>query len=185
MKYIDPQSGCVIAALKTCPKCEQAKPLSEFPWNSDRESPMSRCYACKNRYHRERYAAKRKGAWTSQRTPYKPSEIATLRACIEAGLTLAETAEKMGRTATAVRLARANHCLPPFRRPPAKPATCPRWTDDKLADVARLKVAGHSFSQIGAALQASRNAIGGAMHNHRQRIQELMAHEARIAMGHR
>lgn len=74
--------------------------------------------------------------------------------------------------------------LKPPRLP--KPRAPSKWEDaNRLKRVALLRARGMSCSEIGHATGETTNAIVGAIHRNRQRIQELMAHEARIAMGHR
>lgn len=100
-------------------------------------------------------------------------------------MTSNEAAKKMGRNRQALTKARINNYLPPFRKPSRALKRRPKWTDDRLLAIAQHTLAGRSMSQTGRACGVSRNAIGGAIHRYRPRIQELIAHEANIAMGNR
>lgn len=173
--------------MKFCHACRREKSVSQFPWKKSRQQYCSPCIECGNANRRKASAAKRLKLYGSSdpRPLFPPVDIEMLRACIDAGMTSNEAAKKMGRNRQALTKARINNYLPPFRKPSRAVKRRPQWSDDRLLTVAQFRVAGRSMAQAGKALRVSRNAISGAIHRNRQRIQELIAHEANIAMGDR
>lgn len=189
MRFIDPASAPLDIhddrRTKRCTNCEAVKSIAQFPWRKDRENYRSQCIDCVTLRERMRRQAKASGNWRDDRRFYTQEELATLRACIDAGMTSADTAKKIGRTRHSVSRARLNHHMPPFRKPSRALERRPQWSDDRLLTIAQCRVAGKSLSATGRACGVSRNAIGGAIHRYRPRIEELIAHEASQPMGDR
>ena len=184
MRWIDPMSGAVKQQEKTCRCCKKAKPVEQFPWRkatTDRpyEGPDSRCYEC-----RRLYQAKLRARHPKRVNPniiYTPAVLAELRTCIEAGMTLEETAAKMGLPISSVKNARSNHGLPRFRRPPPRNSGLPL-----IPQIARLVRGGLHYSEVGARIGKSKDAVCGIIHRNRRQFNlELQAYEARQSMGSR
>lgn len=85
----------------------------------------------------------------------------------------------------ALRLIDGCACLRPKPSKPVYTRTDRHWTDSRLRPVARLLARGYSWASVGVALGISKGSVTGAIQRNRKRVEELIAHEANIAMGAR
>lgn len=134
-----------------CRKCDTVKSVAEFPWSKKANCYERCCYDCKRRLWRERYKPHpREDAWTAE-------EIHWLRWCIDEDMTARESATAIGRSYHGTTGQRLRQGFPPFRKA-KRGSPRPKWSDERVAKLRRLRGRHLPFSICGPILGTTRNA---------------------------